>query len=74
MMGRHRRLLTPWNASDVLARDLGMPDHPGRHAVIHEHDFKIVAEFTGRRESIAQCACGETRASYAIESAGTWPA
>lgn len=70
MTARHRKL---W-AEQAANRDLGMQDTLGRHRAGHVHDFKIVAVFTGRRESISQCACGETRANYAIESAGTWPA
>lgn len=42
---------------------------PVKHSTAtHVHEFKIVAEFEGLRESIAQCACGETKTVFRVEA------
>lgn len=47
------------------AREVG----PVKHSTAtHVHDFKVVATFDGRRESIAQCVCEQTTTIFRVEA------
>jgi hypothetical protein len=42
-----------------------------RHRVEHEHDWRLIAEFTGRRAAIYQCSdssCEQTRTIWRTEA------
>lgn len=65
MNAAHRRI----RGAEAIARDLSKPNGAPRHSTAtHVHDFIIVAVFEGLRESIAQCACGETQTVFAVAS------
>jgi hypothetical protein len=41
---------------------------PPKHSTeTHTHDFKIVAEFTGRRAALEECACGDVHTIWRSE-------
>jgi len=69
MTGRHVATL-----ADSLAMTkrwaLPMAPAPRHSTATHVHDFKIVAVFEGLRESIGQCACGETKTVFRTEAEG----
>lgn len=45
-----------------------MAPAPRHSTETHLHDYKIVAVFEGLRESIAQCACGDTKTVFRTEA------
>ncbi len=66
MSGRHAAdakhpAPSPWAKPRIV--------EPPKHStqVAHVHDFVIVATFTGIRESISQCGCGETKTVFHTE-------
>lgn len=46
----------------------GTAPAPRHSTATHVHHFEVVAVFEGRRESIAQCSCQETKVVFRTEA------
>lgn len=69
-MSQHAKLLALSETAYQMAYQNIRVEQP-RHRAEHEHNWKLMAEFTGRRAAIYQCVkapCEQTKTIWRMES------